>query len=437
RHRHDSKWIKPGALDRWGQQQQQQQRLRTQPTDGSCDVQTELVQCDCPPPPPEPEPIPCSVDISEDQRLALIFYRKLIKTLFARDTLEVDAAGEEDYHTADLQLKISTRQLDKLLDDSCTAREINLIVSAVLEKSANARRSSLRRENQCERLYNFLMQCFESNILHNLLPVVLLIAICYLVRIIARIVRMNSFIVLLLLIFSINFCNKWKECNEELAKKSLQNLEEKLPRSTMMSHVFGIGSRTEDSVLPVCDPLHVLLQSTASLQAVYFKSILKELLDAFKESTQNAGWFQTFTIGLLMLGFSYVVLSSLLTVGISSGFKMVGTVISTGLTSSGNRQAIDNTTQQQQQQQLPAVNLNIHIGDGISRTVQLNELLRQDSQRIEVVSEEPTAVQAIGESPEEKDTTKVVDVPAVTTTSEKVVELNDTTVANNQTNEED
>uniref|UniRef100_A0A182YAE4 Uncharacterized protein n=1 Tax=Anopheles stephensi TaxID=30069 RepID=A0A182YAE4_ANOST len=428
RRRQEASWIKPGALDRWGQLQG---RHRTEPSAGSGG---DALQCDCPPP---PEPTPASANAGEDERLALVFYRKLIKTLFARDTLTVDGADQQDYYTTEWHLKISNRQLEKLLDDSCSAREINLIVSAVLGTSSSARRSSIFPENQCERLYNFLMQLFGSKILHNLLPVVLLIAACFLVRIIARITRLNSLLVVVLLAFSINFCSKWKECNENLAMQSLQNLE-KPPTSTVWTFVSGTRPDGGDPLL-VCDPLHVFLQSTASIQAVYFRSVFKELLDTFNETTRGAGWFQTAVTGLLMLGFCYMVLSSLMTVGLSSGFQMVGSVISAGIQSSRTRLAAGNepvANNAQQQQQLPAVNLNFHIGDGLARSVSFRELVRQESQRIETVSNEPTAVQAI----EEENGDEVVEALASTTTTaataDKVEELNGKTVAAIQTNEE-
>uniref|UniRef100_A0A182R4U7 Chloride channel CLIC-like protein 1 n=1 Tax=Anopheles funestus TaxID=62324 RepID=A0A182R4U7_ANOFN len=387
-HGQDSRWIKPGALDRWGQQQ----RLHGKPYDGSGEAQTEPLQCDCPPPPEPTPPTPCSDDIIEDQRLALVFYRKLIKTLVARETIRADPAAP-DYYNVDWSLNISARQLDKLLDDTSSAREVNLIVSALLEKSTNTRQNLIFRENQCERLYNFLMQCFESKILHNLLPIILLIAVCYTVRIISRFTRINSFIVFLLLILSITVCGKWKECNENLAKNALRNMES--PPSFWKS-LLGFGAQNTDDLLPVCDPLQVIIESTVHLQATYFKSMFKEFLSAYEESTKNAWFYEKILIGALLTGLAYILITSVLTVGVRGGFELFGNMVTVGMRSSSNTPPLgdgsaNNVPQQQQSQPLPTVNLNFHIGDSIAKTVPLNEILQQENQRIEVVSEEVTA----------------------------------------------
>uniref|UniRef100_A0A182LSA8 Chloride channel CLIC-like protein 1 n=1 Tax=Anopheles culicifacies TaxID=139723 RepID=A0A182LSA8_9DIPT len=387
---HDSTWVKPGALDRWGQQQKQGGKL----ADGSCESATLPMQCDCPPPPEPVPPIPCSADIIEDQRLALVFYRKLIKTLFARETLRADPATE-DHYNVDLSLQITSRQLEKLLDDTSSAREVNLIVSAVLEKSSKTRRYVIFRENQCELLYNFLMQLFESKILHNALPLILLLLICFMVRIISRLTRIHSFIVFLLLILSITVSNQWKECNENLALQSLEKME--TPPSFWKA-LFT--SNKADSPLPICDPLQVIVESTVKIQAVYFKRIFKEILDTFKESTKDAGYIQSFIIGMLLLGFTYILITTLLSVGVRSGFDLFGNLVTTGMQSSRNTAAVGSeSANNPQPQQLPAFNLNLHIGDSIAKTVPLNQILQQENQRIEIVQDAETT--AIEEAPNE------------------------------------
>uniref|UniRef100_A0A182VWJ6 Uncharacterized protein n=1 Tax=Anopheles minimus TaxID=112268 RepID=A0A182VWJ6_9DIPT len=395
-HGQDARWIKPGALDRWGQQQ----RLSGKHNDGSCEAHTEPLQCDCPAPPEPTPPTPCSADIIEDQRLALVFYRKLIKTLFSRDTLRADPAVQ-DYYNVDLSLAISSRQLDKLLDDTSSAREVNLIVATILERSTNTRRNVIFRENQCERLYAFLTRCIESKIVHNLLPLILLVAICYVVRIISRLTRIHSFIVFQLLILSITVSNHWKECNENLALQSLKRME---TTPSFWKTLFGVGFAHEgDNPLPICDPLQVIVESTVKIQAVYFKSIFKELLDTFNESTKNAGYIQSIIIGMLMLGFTYILITTLLSVGVRSGFELFGNLLTAGMQSSRSTratgaEAVNNT----QPVQLPAVNLNFHIGDSIAKTVPLSEILQQENQRIEVVQEAETI--AIEDTPSETQT---------------------------------
>ncbi|EGK97536.1 AGAP013236-PA [Anopheles gambiae str. PEST] len=396
--KHDPKWIKPGALDRWGQQQQQQQKERSREnpsSDASCEAEPTV--CDCPPVPEPAPPLPCSSDVTEDQRLSLVFYRKLVRTLFARDTLVVDPAAE-DFLTTGLAIRISTRQLEKLLDESTSARELNLMVSAILEQSDNTRQWVAFRENQCERLYDFLMQLFESQFLQYILPVLLMIAGCYAIRVIARITHLHPFIVFLLLSLSITVCKKWKECNENLARKTLESME--APPTTRWTSIFGTLRSRQDGAtpLPICDPLQVLVQSTVSIQADFFKSMFSEFYGAYTEYTKDAGWLERSMIGLLMLGFAYILITALVNVGISSGFQMFGTIVTSTLRSSGP--ANNNGQQQQQQQQLPTVNLNFHISEGAARSISVAEMLRQESQqRIEVVSEEVAApVQAIEEA---------------------------------------
>uniref|UniRef100_A0A182K9H2 Chloride channel CLIC-like protein 1 n=1 Tax=Anopheles christyi TaxID=43041 RepID=A0A182K9H2_9DIPT len=397
----DPRWIKPGALDRWGQQQQHhKEHLRENP-DQLC--------------PPTPEPTPpasCSPDITEDQRLALVFYRKLVGRLFARDTLLVDPTTDE-FLTTDLSLRISTRQLEKLLDESTTARELNLIVSAVLEQSSKARQKMIFLENQCERLYDFLMTLFESRILYNLLPVVLLIAGCFIVRFISRITRMNSFLVFFLIILSITVCNKWKECNENLARQSLQGMEMATKKSWM--NVFGIASRNDGTPsLAICDPLQVLVESMVSIQTVYFKSIFKELWNQYTESTEGLWWHDKIFVGIFILGFVYIFITTILPVGVRSGFEMFGSMVTSTMHSSGPAAAAaGNGPVNNNVPPLPTLNLNIQISDGGARSIALAEMLRQENQRIEIVSEEVAApVQAITDT-----TTSMVEANSLETTT--------------------
>uniref|UniRef100_A0A2C9GQM8 Uncharacterized protein n=2 Tax=Anopheles arabiensis TaxID=7173 RepID=A0A2C9GQM8_ANOAR len=392
--KHDPKWIKPGALDRWRQQQQQKERSReNHPNDASCEAEPTV--CDCLPVVESASSIPCSPDISEDQRMALVYYRKLVQTLFGRNTPEPPT---KNVHTIDLSLRISAREQAKLLDESTSARELNWIVSAILEQSDNTRQWVAFRENQCERLYGFLMQLFESQFLQYILPVLLMIAGCYALRVIARITHLHPFIVFLLLSLSITVCKKWKECNENLARKTLESME--APPTTRWTSIFGTLRSRQDGATPllICDPLQVLVQSTVSIQADFFKSMFSEFYGAYTEYTKDAGWLERSMIGLLMLGFAYILITALVNVGISSGFQMFGTIVTSTLRSSGP--ANNNGQQQQQQQQLPTVNLNFHISDGAARSISVAEMLRQESQqRIEVVSEEVAApVQAIEEA---------------------------------------
>uniref|UniRef100_A0A8W7PM48 Chloride channel CLIC-like protein 1 n=1 Tax=Anopheles coluzzii TaxID=1518534 RepID=A0A8W7PM48_ANOCL len=282
--RHDPKWIKTGALDRWGQQQQQKERSReNHPNDASCEAEPTV--CDCLPVVESASSIPCSPDISEDQRMALVYYRKLVQTLFARNTPEPPT---KNVHTIDLSLRISTREQAKLLDESTSARELNWIVSAVLQQSDKARQLSLIREQQCERLYDFLMQLFESKIVDGLLlPAFLLIAGCYAIRVIARITRLKHFPVFLLLILSITVCKKWKECNENLARQSLEGMETTPP--SRWTSIFGMFRSRKDGAgpLPICDPLQVLVESTVWIQAVYFKSLIREYINTYTEITND------------------------------------------------------------------------------------------------------------------------------------------------------
>ncbi|EGK97535.1 AGAP013091-PA [Anopheles gambiae str. PEST] len=386
--RHDPKWIKTGALDRWGQQQQQKERSReNHPNDASCEAEPTV--CDCLPVVESASSIPCSPDISEDQRMALVYYRKLVQTLFARNTPEPPT---KNVHTIDLSLRISAREQAKLLDESTSARELNWIVSAVLQQSDEARRLSLIREQQCERLYDFLMQLFESKIVDGLLlPAFLLIAGCYAIRVIARITRLKHFTVFLLLILSITVCKKWKECNENLARQSLEAME--TPPPSRWTSIFGMFRSRKDGAgaLPICDPLQVLVESTVWIQAVYFKSLIREYINTYTEITNDVVWWQALLIGLLMLGFTYIIITTLVPISIRSGFEMFGTVVSNRFRSS---RPLDNNGQQQQQQQqqsLPTVNLNFNIRDGPARSVTVSEMLPQEGQRIEIVSEQVAA----------------------------------------------
>uniref|UniRef100_A0A1Y9H9I1 Chloride channel CLIC-like protein 1 n=1 Tax=Anopheles farauti TaxID=69004 RepID=A0A1Y9H9I1_9DIPT len=400
--KYDLNWVKPGALDRWGQQQQRQRQQDKNINAATCEEVP--APCECPP----PQPVPCTADITETQRLGIVFYRKLISTLFARDALEKDP-NDDEYYTTDLSLKLTSQQLDSLLDEESTVRVLNSIVSQILAEPLNIRRRSISRVSRCERLYDMLMQLLEARILNALLPVLLLLITCYTIRMIARFTRMHPFVVFLLLILSITVCRNWQECNERLQKKSLHTLMEPQPSGVnqVWNYFFGGRTRNDGVPLPICDPLQVLIESTISLQAVYLKATFREFVVAFRESTQDAGYFQMGMIGLLLLGFAYLLLNTFVTVGLQSSFRMVGNIVNATLLSPGRTAAIgDGPAQQQPHKPPPAVNLNIHIGETTARTVPLAELLRLESQRIEVVSEDlPTEVQVIEESSSNEETT--------------------------------
>lgn len=185
---------------------------------------------------------------------------------------------------------------------------------------------------------------------------------------------------------------------------ALQSLRRMETTPSFWKTLFGVGFAHEgDNPLPICDPLQVIVESTVKIQAVYFKSIFKELLDTFNESTKNAGFIQTTITGMLMLGFTYILITTLLSVGVRSGFEMFGNLLTAGMQSSSSRrangaEAVNNT----QPVQLPAVNLNFHIGDSIAKTVPLSEILQQENQRIEVVQEAEAV--AIKDTPSETQT---------------------------------
>uniref|UniRef100_A0A182IZL0 Uncharacterized protein n=1 Tax=Anopheles atroparvus TaxID=41427 RepID=A0A182IZL0_ANOAO len=288
----DPSWLKPGALDRW----QQRQRSLKQP-DGSCEAQRQpTVECNCP-----PQAVKFNDDITEDQKLAPTVYRKLVKTLFERDALQLDPSGA--FYNSVLSLKVSSRQLDKLLDEVVSIREIDTTLAEILEH--------------------------------------------------------------------ITVLNKWKACNENLREQSLR------------SHRW---SPTESTTLPICDPMEVLLEATVSMQAVYFNAMFKQFLNAFREHTKEMGYFQSLLIGLLLLGFAYVLLTTMLQVGIASGFRTFGTVVTAGLQFPRHAALAQNGDGVNAPP--PTVNLNIQIGDAIAGAPPRTGLYRLESQRVEIVPEE-------------------------------------------------
>ncbi|KFB42620.1 hypothetical protein ZHAS_00010344 [Anopheles sinensis] len=379
----DPNWLKPGALDRWAQKQRLQQQDKGS---GEAEVPP-TVECNCPPPSETPPPAVVknrtgAPEITEDQ-LALNFYRKLVKTMFARDALQLEPNGA--FYDSVLTLKVTKTQLDKLLKETSTPREIDAMLSEILEQSNNIRRKITLNESRCERLYSFLLEFGESRILHTIQPIVLLLLGCFLLRIISRYTRIHPFVVFLLLIFSVSVMNKWQECNENLAKKSLQSLDKQ--STSWLGTLFMFGSSGQSST-PICDPLQVLVETTVSVQAVYFNAMFKQLLNAFEEHTQNAWILQKIVIAGLLLGVFYVILTTLLQASVTSGFRMFGNVVTAGLHRPRHTAIGDNDAANGAPQQLPAINLNIQIRDVDVGGRLRREIVRTESQRIEIVSEE-------------------------------------------------
>ncbi|XP_058062252.1 uncharacterized protein LOC131212411 [Anopheles bellator] len=371
------KWIKPGALDRWEQEQQQKQR---QQTEESCEARLPI-QCDCPAL-PEPAATSDKTDADKEQELAVVLNRKIVNALFDSDGLRLDESG--DFYQSELTLTITHRQLEKLKKSDASVKSIDSILSEIFEQSSNKRRKILWREKNCERLHFFLLNIAESVFLQTVLPILLLLSACYLVRLIARFTHIQPIVVFFLLIICSTICRKWVACNDNLAKKTLQHLG-KDPRETSSSLWGRFTSVFGSSSGQICDPVQVLVESMVSLQAGYLKASFKELVDTFKESTEGAGYIETIVIGFLLLGFAYILITTCLDVGIRSSFLMVGNVVSRGIRGSTTTGA---HAGDQNPPQLPAMNFNIHINDTAARVVPaITEVVRTDTQRIELVTE--------------------------------------------------
>uniref|UniRef100_A0A2M4DG92 Chloride channel CLIC-like protein 1 n=1 Tax=Anopheles darlingi TaxID=43151 RepID=A0A2M4DG92_ANODA len=374
----DPKWIKPGALDRWTQKQQMREQ-----TDNACDSVPPLECPKCPP--VEANSAECK-PTDEEQQLALVFYRKLVKTLFASNILQLDPSGS--YYENELTLKITPRQLNKLTADLDAPRTIDAIVSEIFEQSASLRRRILQKENRCERLYVFLQGIMESVFLQAVLPILLVIAGCCVLRVVSSFTRIHPFLLFLLLILCFTVTNKWRECNAKLQKQVLEDMHR------------GISTEAASTM---CDPLQVLVESSVTVQATYFKALFKEFLHTYNESTKGLGFWHSMLIGALLLGFAYILVSTILQVGIHSGFQVAGNIVIAGLFGPRTNAAIENQPidyNNQQPQianppQIPALNINIQLGDAVASARQSRtELLRAESERIEEIVDEPT-VEAI------------------------------------------
>ncbi|XP_052870130.1 uncharacterized protein LOC128275610 [Anopheles cruzii] len=382
----DPKWIKPGALDRWEQEQRQKQR---QQTEESCEARLPI-ECDCPTL-PEPAPTSDKTNANKEQELAVVLNRKIVNALFDNDGLRLDESG--DFYQSELTLTITHRQLEKLNNGDASVKSIDSILSEIFEQSSKKRRKILWREKNCERLHVFVVTFAESVFLQTVLPILLLLGACYLVRVIARFTHIHPIVVFFLLIICSTICRKWVECNDNLAKKTLKQLGND-PRTTSSNLWGSFTSLFGTSSGQICDPVQVLVESMVSLQASYLKASFKELLDTFKESTDGAGFIQTIVIGLLLLGFAYILLTTCLDVGIRSGFLMVGNVVTRGIRGSTTTGFISDAGNQNPPQ-LPAMNFNIHINDTAARVVPvITEVVRTDTQRIELVTE-PSAIEPV------------------------------------------
>ncbi|XP_050101444.1 uncharacterized protein LOC126581671 [Anopheles aquasalis] len=367
------KWIKPGALDRWTQKQQTREQTDSVPT------------LECPKCPPDATTATACNTADEEQQLALVFYRKLVKTLFASDILQLHPSGS--YYESELTVKVTSRQMKKLTEDLDSPRAIDAIVSEIFEQSANIRRQILRKEDRCERLYVFLLGIIESAFLQSILPILLVITGCLALRVISHFTRIHPFVLFLLLVLCFTVVGKWRECNAKLQKKTLEDMR--------------MGIDTEGAPT-MCDPLQVLVESSVTVQITYFKALFKEFLHTYNESTQGLGYWNRILIGVLLLGFAYILVSTILQVGINAGFQVAGNIMIAGLFGPRTNAAIANEPPSNNQQpqngnapQIPALNFNIHLGDTVASLRQSRaELLRLESQRIEEILDEPT-VQAI------------------------------------------
>uniref|UniRef100_A0A182FPX9 Uncharacterized protein n=2 Tax=Anopheles albimanus TaxID=7167 RepID=A0A182FPX9_ANOAL len=176
-----------------------------------------------------------------------------------------------------------------------------------------------------------------------------------------------------------------------------------------------LGINTEGAST-MCDPLQVLVESSVTVQVTYFKALFKEFLVTYNESTQDLGYWNRIIIGLLLLGFAYILVSTILQVGIHAGFQVAGNIVIAGLFGPRTNAAIANEPASNNQQpqianasQIPALNFNIHLGDTVTSLRQSRaELLRLESQRIEEIEDEPT-VEAIESGNDTKGESRVKD----------------------------
>ncbi|XP_058452242.1 uncharacterized protein LOC131430944 [Malaya genurostris] len=410
-------WIKPDPWSRHDREMRKKQTARAE-------------ECQCPPV-PQCDPIEKSllttakvetIDKPDDNnRLAMVFYKKFVTRLFDDSQLMPDDASA--YLLRNVQFKVTRKQVQDL-KQATTARDIDGIVAAIVEQSKGSGYRPVM-ESFCWNISLFFSRLSENvYLLYFLLPTVCLPAAYILVKILSRIMHIHPAIIVFLLFTTISFFITFDECNRKLELESLAKLmhhdttnpcdtQHKANRGVTdwLTGLFGQSDeakcmehlrKTLGASRKICDPSQVFMVMVAKIQLSYFETFFVKIIEIFKTSTASSGFVESFLIKILLILLVYVLVKTVLKYGISGSFNFLGNML-TGSHSNGavpqNALPGGQTTQQAIPGAMPAsFNFKINIDHGRKK------ITRPDINRIEEIADngkpKPLAVaQSSKESP--------------------------------------
>ncbi|XP_058839440.1 uncharacterized protein LOC131694923 [Topomyia yanbarensis] len=337
-------WIKPDPWSRYDREQLQKQVNRRE-------------ECQCPPVPKcdpndicphAPVPVQTINPPDDDNRLAIVFYKKFVTWLIDDRQLVQDDGSE--YLLRNIQFKVSSKQV-KDLKRAKTARDIDGIVSGIVEQSEGSMYLP-SVESFCWSITTFLSTIGQNvYLMYFLIPTICLPAVYFLVKILSRVMHVHPLIVVILLFITVSFAITLDECNQKLEMESLAKLMQRGTSNPCemqhnadrglygwMENLFGESSEakcikhlreTLGASRKTCDPSHVFLEMVAKLQLRYFETFVQKMIDIFKASTASSGIVESVLITVFFILIIYILVTNGLKYGIYGAFNFLGVFLTT------------------------------------------------------------------------------------------------------------
>ncbi|XP_055594415.1 uncharacterized protein LOC129745384 [Uranotaenia lowii] len=277
-------WVKP---DIW----RSQKRRDPEPPKVECEKVTK--PCQCPPAP---------VCLSPDQR-TMHSYRKFVTRLFDENLLEKEV--DSDYLVRKIQLKITNGQLTQL-KTAQSIGDIDAVIASIVEQSGKMtfyERYQLIAFN----LKDFFRGLGNSIFFLQFATPVLYIIVGYLlITLLSRMMQINRWFLLLLLLAGISYSMSYEDCNRKLEAEALARVsfnkirnpckennsgwldylnplnmfsesnERKCYRHLLDTHNLHIGQ---------CNPAQVVVQMIGSLQMEYFEVVIEKTTQMLSQSS--------------------------------------------------------------------------------------------------------------------------------------------------------
>ncbi|XP_062563608.1 uncharacterized protein LOC134226681 [Armigeres subalbatus] len=378
-------WVKPGWKDH------HKPKPPKEPIREECKCPV-VAEC-----PKDAQPVKAT---GQEDRNALVFYRKFVRRVFDEDKLIADPE-DDSLKLRNIQFKISQSQINKL-QEARTAKEIDAVVTEIVEQSEGSVYYEMA-EKICWSILSLYNKAVQNTIILYLVSPVIVILLMLSV---AKVFHIRLWILIPLLAILITYVITYRDCNNRLELESLAKLMgigydadtcrqhttsnflgwifQKDTKAECMEHLRQTYRLKRD----FCDPSEVFIEMVAKLQLTYFETIVHKLLSIFKTSTSSSGFVESIFICIFILLMVYLIL----TVGIKYGLYASGNFMATVITSDRKAPVMNPIDAVEQQPSLPQAPITININ--VTKPKRDNSRIEPISNRIEEISDsvEPLAI---------------------------------------------